>query len=180
MGDPGRDTERYGSLSAAIGAIEARALSERRRFFNTYGVEVSSFKNYDYTIDTELLDAAQVIDYVIVGYKLWLSKLHFSRALVSPAILFPSRPAESSDTLEIAGMVESIERRGVAPFDAPTVLFFKGKHIIVKGHSNVRAAIRAGVAAIPVKYVNDTGILSRGAIDHGGVCRKVCQQDNAP
>jgi cytidylate kinase len=172
MRDRSRDAERYVSLSAAIGAIEARALSERKRFFNTYGVEVTSFQNYDYVIDTELLDATRVVQYIIVGYKLWLSKLHFAKALVSPAILFPSRATETSDVQEVAGLVENIERLGVTPFDAPTTLFYRGKHIIVKGHRNVRAAIRAGVAAVPVKYVNDIGVLNRGALTTEEFVRK--------
>jgi cytidylate kinase len=162
--DGRREAERYVSLNAATRAVEARALSERKRFFNTYGVEIASFRNFDYVIDTELLDAAQVVEYILVGYKLWLSKLHFAKALVSPSILFPSRVTEASEALEIEGMAENIERLGVTPFEAPTALFYMGKHIIVKGHRNVRAAIKAGVAAVPVKYVNDIGILNRGAL----------------
>ncbi len=177
MGDRSRDTERYASLSAAIGAIEARALSERRRFFSTYGVEVSSFTNYDYVIDTERLEAAQVVEYIIVGYKLWLAKLHFTRAIVSPAIIFPSRCAVASDLLEIAGMVNNIERVGVTLLDAPTALFYRGRHIIVKGHRSVRAAIRAGVVAVPVKYVNDVGILNQGALTTEEFVRKFVNRE---
>jgi CMP/dCMP kinase len=170
--DGNRDAERYVSLKTAIGAVEARALSERKRFFNTYGVEITSFRNFDYVIDTELLDATQVVEYIIVGYRLWLAKLHFAKALVSPAILFPSRATEAAEALEVEGMAESIERLGVTPFDAPTALFFVGKHIIVKGHRNVRAAIKAGVAAVPVKYVNDVGILNQGALTTEEFVRK--------
>jgi cytidylate kinase len=170
--DGNRDAERYVSLNTAIGAVEARALSERKRFFNTYGVEITSFRNFDYVIDTELLDTAQVVEYVIVGFKLWLSKLHFAKALVSPAILFPSRATEASEVPEIEGMAENIERTGVTPFDAPTALFYMGKHIIVKGHRNVCAAIKARVAAVPVKYVNDIGILNRGTLTTEEFVRK--------
>ncbi|HBK09513.1 MAG TPA: hypothetical protein DDZ81_27240, partial [Acetobacteraceae bacterium] len=40
------------------------------------------------------------------------------------------------------------------------------------GHRNVRAAIKAGVAAVPVKYVNDIGILNRGALTTEEFVRK--------
>lgn len=164
MRDQDRGTERYGSLSEAIGAIEERAHSERIRFFHAYGVEISSFQNYDYVIDTEMLDAAQVAEYIIVGHKLWLLKLQFADALVSPVLLFPSRSAEASDGPAIAGMIRSIERSGVTLFDAPTVLLFRGRLIILRGHCYVRAAIKAGVKAVPVKIAADIGTLNRGAL----------------
>lgn len=172
MDDRSRDTERYASLSDAIGAVAARARSERVRFFKIYGVEVSSFRNYDFVIDTAGLEAAQVVEYVAVGYKLWLSKLHLTKALVSPAILFPSRCIDAPDAFEIAGKVASIDRLGITLFDAPTAVFYNGQHIIVKGHRNVIAAIKAGVAAVPVEHVNDDGVLDGGVLTTQAFVRK--------
>jgi ParB-like chromosome segregation protein Spo0J len=49
-------------------------------------------------------------------------------------------------------------------FDAPTVLLFGGRHIILRGHCYVRAAIKAGVTAVPARIVTDIGELNLGAL----------------
>src|SRR5262249_31573584 len=53
--DTGRDAEKYASSLVAIRDIEARTISEKKRFQNTYSVDVTDLSNYDFVIDTEFL-----------------------------------------------------------------------------------------------------------------------------
>lgn len=58
--DGGRKSESYGSLKKAKQDIVARRESEKKRFFNLYGVTLDLFENYDLVVDTSFSTPGQV------------------------------------------------------------------------------------------------------------------------
>ena len=78
MGDSARSGETYPSHAAAVAALGERRSSERKRYRQLYGVDITDPANYDLVIATDDADVTEVADLVLaaarreVSEKLWL------------------------------------------------------------------------------------------------------------
>lgn len=154
--DTARDAEKYASSLVAIRDIEARTVSEKRRFLNTYGVDVTQLDNYDLVIDTEFLPPETVVALVVASFVCWLNRLPYARVLISPLTALPSVPAAGLDRGAVDQWTGVIEREGlVGP--VPVVLHHRGRHVIVEQHELMLAAARARVPVVPVRFAPEDG-----------------------
>jgi predicted cytidylate kinase len=151
--DTDRDAEKYASSLVAIRDIEARTKSERKRFLNTYQVDVTDLNNYDLVVDTEFLAPESVTELVLSCFTLWKFRVNFPSALISPKVAIPSSSVSQLDTRVVADLVDRYSREGVS--SRPKVLYFRGRHIILENHEAFCAAIRADVTALPVQIITD-------------------------
>jgi len=153
--DTGRDAEKYASSLVAIRDIEARTISEKKRFQNTYSVDVTDLSNYDFVIDTEFLTPDAVVALVTAAYSFWINMVSFPANLISPKTAIPSSSVRGLDTSSIAELTEQFRRKGAELEPKPRVLYYRGRHIIMDNHEAFCAAVRAGVTVMPVDIVSD-------------------------
>jgi predicted cytidylate kinase len=148
--DTARDAEKYSSSLVAIRDIEARTLSEKRRFQNTYGVDVTDLANYDLVIDTEFLPPETVVALVVASFVYWLNRLPYARVLISPLTALPSRAIEMVDVTQVSAEARHI---GAGASDrVPQVLHHRGRHIILDRHEAMLAAVAARVPVVAVAF----------------------------
>ena len=65
MQDKRRD-ESYLNLQEAIKAVNERKASEKKRYKESYNIDVEDSKNYDLIIDTTIIPAAEVVKKIII------------------------------------------------------------------------------------------------------------------
>ncbi len=148
--DTARDAEKYSSSLVAIRDIEARTLSEKRRFQNTYGVDVTDLANYDLVIDTEFLPPETVVSLVAASFVYWLNRLPYPRVLISPLTALPSRAV---DKIDLADVAERAGEFGAVTIEgAPRVLHHRGRHIILDRHETILSAVMARVPVVAVTF----------------------------
>ena len=152
--DTDRDAEKYATSLVAIRDIEARTISEMRRFQNTYRVDVTDLANYDFVIDSEFLTPDTVVELVSAAFSFWINMVSFPAALISPKTAIPSISIRQLNANVVADLVENFRREGVKLEQKARVLYYRGRHIIVENHEAFCAAVRAGVTAMPVDIIS--------------------------
>lgn len=65
----GRSDESYSSVRDAIARIAARRESEKERYMNFYGVDITDFDNYDLVVDTVGKTPEQVAEEIVSAWK---------------------------------------------------------------------------------------------------------------
>jgi cytidylate kinase len=166
--DANRDAEKYADVSIATSEILARAESERRRFLNTYGVDVTKIEHYDLIVDTSILDQERVTQLVLCSYIAWRSKLRHPKCFVGSQLLIPTQLARTLSEEAIVEAQSEIETKGLRESDEfpLDVISFKGAYLILNGHHRICACIRCGMDVLPVALHESTGVLNvRGIYD---------------
>lgn len=151
--DTTRDAEKYASSLVAIRDIEARTVSERSRYKNTYKVDVAKIVNYDLIIDTEFLSPETVTELIIAAYTMWKVSLPYAKNIISPKIAIPSNSIRHLDTLKVSDYTEVLLREGFVSNDISSVLYYRGHHIILDRHELFCAAVRSNMPVVPVQLV---------------------------
>jgi cytidylate kinase len=160
--DANRDAEKYADVSIATSEILARAESERRRFLNTYSVDVTKIEHYDLIVDTSILDQERVTQLVLCSYIAWRSKLRHPKCFVGSQLLIPTRNARTLNADAIVEAQLEIETTGLRESDEfPLDVFsFKGSYLILHGHHRICACIRSGMDVLPVALRASTNVLN--------------------
>lgn len=84
----GREGETFSTLDEAITRIAARRASEKKRYFDFYGVDITDLFNYDLVIDTSYAGPAQIASEILSAYEVWLDDIKVKRCLVCPPRLY--------------------------------------------------------------------------------------------
>ncbi len=84
----GREGETFSTLEEAITRIAARRASEKKRYFDFYGVDITDLFNYDLVIDTSYAGPAQIASEILSAYEVWLDDIKVKRCLVCPPRLY--------------------------------------------------------------------------------------------
>ncbi len=69
--DAQRSDEHFGTVEETFNSLSSRRASEKRRYYDYYGVDIQNMENYDFVIDTTDISPEEVADLV---YKSWLKK----------------------------------------------------------------------------------------------------------
>ncbi len=114
------NVEKYSSLEEAREMLISRSVEENTRFKMIYGVDNFDYNNYDLIIDSTTA-TPELIAKVIAENAVEFENKPFEKTklLLSPYVLFPTKPYGTQDGDEIA----------VACKD--------GNHFVVKGHSKL-------------------------------------------
>ncbi|MEK9177009.1 MAG: AAA family ATPase [Patescibacteria group bacterium] len=70
----GRTSQTAQSVAEAREKINVRVASERKRYFDLYGLDPTDPKHFNLVIDTKTNDLPSVVSSVITPYKSWLSE----------------------------------------------------------------------------------------------------------
>ena len=80
----GRDGESFKTLDEAVERIAARRASEKKRYYDFYGVDITDLFNYDLVIDTSYAAPAQVASEILNALEAWQEDPSTKRCLICP------------------------------------------------------------------------------------------------
>ncbi len=69
--DAHRSDEHFGTIEETFNSLLSRRASEKRRYYDYYGVDIQDMDNYDFVIDTTDISPEEVADAV---YACWINK----------------------------------------------------------------------------------------------------------
>ena len=124
------DVEKYSSVDEAKEKLIARSLEENKRFKDIYGVDNFDYKNYDLIIDSTSATPEQIAEAIVTEAQKYENEVFSeTQMLLSPYVLFPTKPLGTDDGEEIKICLKS------------------GLHFVISGHS-VLSAMQCGKASL--------------------------------
>jgi len=84
----GREGETFDTLDEAVTRIAARRASEKKRYFDFYGVDITDLFNYDLVIDTSYASPVQIATEILSAYEVWRKDPKVKRCLICPDRLY--------------------------------------------------------------------------------------------
>lgn len=151
LNDADRDAEKYSDEIVAVSDIAARADSERKRFINTYSVDITDIANYNLVIDTSNVSAELVSYIAFANYVLWKNQMVHATAIVSPVDLIPTQSTGMLDERLVIEEQLKIRTLGFPLLEVPEVLYHRDSYFIIDGHDRVCAAIKSRMSIIAVR-----------------------------
>lgn len=148
------EEDRYNSLEEAIEATSKRKQSERERYKELYGVDLSDEENYDLNINTSFVQPSEIVDVIAQNMDRKNSNLFVCKTWASPKILLPTQSIKVT-AYGIDEVTKSIEQNGYKPINDVTVEKRNGMFLLSDGHHRAFGAAKAGVNLIPY-YVEET------------------------
>ena len=154
------EEDRYNSLEEAIEATSKRKQSERERYKELYGVDLSDEENYDLNINTSFVQPSEIVDVIAQNMDRKNSNLFVCKTWASPKILLPTQSIKGIKNLKnvdhgIDAVTKSVEQNGYNPTNAVIVVKRDGMFLLSDGHNSAFGAAKAGVNLIPY-YVEET------------------------
>lgn len=154
------EEDRYNSLEEAIEATSKRKQSERERYKELYGVDLSDEENYDLNINTSFVQPSEIVDVITQNMDRKNSNLFVCKTWASQKILLPTQSMKGIKNLKsvdhgIDAVTKSVEQNGYNPTNAVIVVKRDGMFLLSDGHNSAFGAAKAGVNLIPY-YVEET------------------------
>ena len=117
-----RKGEHAASLEETVAETRARRASEKKRYFEQYGVDIKDLRNYDFVIDTTYATPDEVAEAILSAFALWQEDKLTPVAYLCPERLYypeddaaAERAAELSCELDAGNAIPPIavtEREG--------------------------------------------------------------------
>lgn len=150
----GREGESFRTLDEAVTRIAARRASEKKRYFEFYGVDITDLFNYDFVIDTSYAAPRQIADAILFALSVWQKDPAIPQCALSPRRLrYPDDPPDEN---EIADCDRLIETGGALP--PSDVIFLDGGFYIAGSPAAALSAASYDLPFVPCRLV-------RGQID---------------
>ena len=118
-----RTGEHAATLEETVADTRARRASEKKRYLEQYGVDITRLSNYDLIVDTTYATPDEVAEAILRAYALWQEgALNYSATLSPERPLYPEdamsaeRSAELSEALDLGQTIPPVrvtERDGV-------------------------------------------------------------------
>ena len=145
-----REGEHKSSLEDTIKETRARRESEKKRYFEQYGVHIKDLTNYSLIVDTTYATPDEVAECILAGFKAWQSDKSFSAAYISPERL--NYPDDEADTEKLATLSASLELGE----EIPEVKIFEidGEFYLEDGYESALAYSLAMNTYVPAKLIN--------------------------
>lgn len=89
-----RETEKFGSIEETAAGILRRRESEKRRYGELYGVDLTDYSNYSLIIDTSYASPEQIADAILASLAAWQRDGAFFACLLSPARILVSSESD--------------------------------------------------------------------------------------
>ena len=136
----GREDEHFTSLQDAADRITKRKESERRRYFDMYGVDCKDLSNYDLVIDTTFASPEEIAALMIRSLAEWQQvKGDYQARYICPLRLH--YPNDEADMTLVSALADKVAN-GVALPDVPVAV--KGDNFYVV--SSVETALAMSLA----------------------------------
>ncbi len=151
--DHTRDTEKYTSLEDAEKSLLERAVLERERFLDLYGVDYLSMDNYNLIIDSTGATPKQVADEILRCFALYQEKPYTKRVELCISNLYPTQSFEEADPKALQEYVDAEKAcAGLCASEAVSVVQENGYVYMAGGQFPAFAAAHTGkvfVEALP-------------------------------
>ena len=122
----------------SLNLLERRA-AEDKRFKSIYGVDCGDLNNYDLVIDTSNASVEEISKLIFDLFTAYSNKAAITKHWISPAMLYPTKPAE-----QVVCGIGYTETEVVETVQLGRELFIRD------GHNNVSAALINKVPLIPI------------------------------
>ena len=144
-----REGEHKSSLEDTIKEMRARRESEKKRYFEQYGVHIKDLTNYSLIVDTTYATPDEVAECILAGFKAWQSDKSFSAAYISPERL--NYPDDEADAEKLATLSASLELGE----EIPEVKIFEidGEFYLEDGYESALAYSLAMNTYVPAKLI---------------------------
>ena len=94
--------EHAATLEETISQTRARRESEKKRYFEQYGVDIKDLTNYDLVVDTTVATPAEVAECIIDGFLKWQADKSYKMAYISTErINFPDNEPDEEKMAKI-------------------------------------------------------------------------------
>lgn len=141
--------EHAASLEETIKETKARRASEKKRYFEQYGVDIKDLGNYSLIVDTTYATPAEIANVIVDSFEIWQKSPSYNAVFVSPErLLFPDEAPDAALVAEYAGALEMGEQ-------IPEVKVFEidGEFYLEDGHAAALAYAFNMNTFIPAKLV---------------------------
>ena len=109
----GRAEEQASSLEETVENTRARVESEKKRYFEQYGVHIKDLSNYALIVDTTYATPSEVADAICEGFERWQNDAEYKCVLVSPERL--NYIDEAADSELISSLSSVLDEGGEIP-----------------------------------------------------------------
>ena len=156
-----RNSENRSTIEETYQNLKARRESERRRFIQTYGVDIEDERNFDVVIDTTDASPNSVVMLIDRLAERYFSSNPIHKFWASPKSMFPTTHSPDLTDEEGNELIASIRNEG---FDEQFPITLAGNEngfFIFDGHRRASAALHANVNFVPVNFLGHTDISFR-------------------
>ena len=130
-----RQGEHAASLEGTINDTRARRESEKKRYFEQYGVDIKDLSNYDLIVDTTYATPEVIADCIVNCFEKWCLDKSFSGVYISPERLnYPEREIDADVVSSLAAKLELGE-----PIPMPEIAEENGEFYLVSGFESAMA-----------------------------------------
>lgn len=91
-----RETEKFGSIEETAAGLIRRRESEKKRYGELYGVDLTDYANYSLIIDTSYATPEAIASEILGGLAAWQSDGEYRACLLSPARVLVSSESEEA------------------------------------------------------------------------------------
>ncbi len=156
-----RTSENRSSIEDTYQNLKSRRESERRRFIQTYGVDIEDERNFDLVIDTTDASPKAVVNLIDRQAARYFSSAPIHKFWASPKSMFPTGPVPDLSDREGQELIHSIRDEG---FDEQFPITLAGNEngfFIFDGHRRASAALVEKRNFVPVNFLGHTDISYR-------------------
>ena len=145
-----RQGEQTATLAEMIDCTRSRRESEKKRYFEQYGVNIKDLSNYSLIVDTSSASPDEVAECIIDGFKAWQDDKSFTGVFLSSERLhYPDRTPDELLLAEYSSLVEE----GL-PLPEIKVTERDGEFYVVDGLESALAYSLNFTTFVPAKLVD--------------------------
>ena len=132
-----RACEHCSTLEETIANTRARRESEKKRYFEQYGVNIKDLSNYSLIVDTTVATPEEIAECILSSFEKWQSDKSFRKVFLSPErIHFPERELDGDMLSPFTSSVERGEE-----VNGVTVCERDGEFYLVDGFEQAMAQV---------------------------------------
>ena len=131
----GREDEHFTSLEDAAARITKRKESERRRYYDMYGVDCKRLANYDLVIDTTYTTPERIAQQMIDGLAAWQADTGYTGCFICPKRLY--YPDDAADMMMASALADKLAAGETLP---PVPVVVKGDSFYILSHAETAIA----------------------------------------
>ncbi len=102
-----RKGEHAETLEDTVKQTKSRRDSEKKRYFEQYGVDIKDLSNYSLIVDTTIAAPDEIADCICTAFEIWQADKTYTRAFISPERLnYPQTKADDALISELSAKLE--------------------------------------------------------------------------
>lgn len=144
-----RQGEHKSSLEDTIKETKARRESEKKRYFEQYGVHIKDLTNYSLIVDTTYATPDEVASCILTAFETWQKDKNFTAAYISPERL--NYPDDEADSEALSKFSASLELGKTLP--EIQIFEVDGEFYLESGYESALAYALSMNTYIPAKLI---------------------------